>query len=156
MAAAELFTAGVGQAEVARRLGVTAQAVNTWYHRWRAHGVQGLRARPPGRRPRLSAAEQVELVELVKAGPPPSTGGWTLRRINQIIGQRFGMTYRQPAGVWKLLRRLGFTLQKPASRATQRDEAAIEQFRTKGWAMIVKEPAPAARGSSSPTSPASV
>jgi transposase len=155
MAAAELFAAGVNQADVARRLTVTAQAVNRWYHRWQTQGMQGLRARPPGRRPRLSAAEQAELVELVKAGPAPQQGGWTLRRINQIIGQRFGITYRQPAGVWKLLHRLGFTLQKPASRASERNEAAIGQFRTKGWAMIVKEPGPAGRGSSSPTRPAS-
>jgi len=33
--AAELFTVGVQQAEVARRLEVSAQAVSVWHARWK-------------------------------------------------------------------------------------------------------------------------
>jgi transposase-like protein len=33
--AAELFTAGVGQAKVARQVGVTRQSVHRWHDRWK-------------------------------------------------------------------------------------------------------------------------
>jgi transposase len=41
--AAELFAAGVRQAEVARQLKVSAQAVSVWYARWQEGGTDGLR-----------------------------------------------------------------------------------------------------------------
>ena len=61
--AAELFAAGVGQAEVARQLGVSRQSAHLWYHRWQADGVEGLHSRgPTGPAPRLSDSQlhQVE------------------------------------------------------------------------------------------------
>jgi transposase-like protein len=52
------LTAGVRQAEVARQLGVTAQAVSVWHARWQASGAEGLRSRgPSGPAPRLSDAQ---------------------------------------------------------------------------------------------------
>jgi transposase len=65
--AAELFTVGVRQAEVARQLGVSRQSVHSWYGRWQADGTQGLLSRgPPGPAPKVSDAkpEQVERVLL--------------------------------------------------------------------------------------------
>ena len=50
--AAELFTTGVRQAEVARQLGVSRQSVHLWYQRWQADGADGLRSRGrPDRHP---------------------------------------------------------------------------------------------------------
>jgi transposase len=40
--AAELFAAGVRQAEVAHQLGVSAQAVSVWHARWKESGADGL------------------------------------------------------------------------------------------------------------------
>jgi transposase len=48
-----------------------------------------------------------------------------------------------------LLRALGFSCQRPAKRALQRDEAAIRQWRTKRWPALKKTPEPAAKPSSS-------
>lgn len=42
--AAQLFAAGIGQSEVARQLGVTRQAANTWRGRWKQGGTQPLRS----------------------------------------------------------------------------------------------------------------
>jgi transposase len=61
--AAELFAAGVRQAEVARQLGVSRQSVSLWYQRRQAEGTDGLRSRgPTGPAPRLSDGQlrQVE------------------------------------------------------------------------------------------------
>jgi transposase len=51
--AAELFAAGVRQAEVARQLEVSAHAVSVWHARWQTGGTDALRvagraARLPG------------------------------------------------------------------------------------------------------------
>jgi transposase len=48
--AAELFTAGVRQAEVARQLGVSAQAVSVLHARWQVGGTDALRSLPAPKR----------------------------------------------------------------------------------------------------------
>jgi transposase len=53
--AAELFALGFRQAEVARQLGVSPQAVSIWHARWRQGGTDGLRSRgPTGPAPKVS------------------------------------------------------------------------------------------------------
>ena len=80
--AAELFAAGVRQAEVARQLGVSAQAVSSWHRCWQTGGMQALRSRglsDPA--PRLSDAQlaAVERALLEGATANGFTGElWTL------------------------------------------------------------------------------
>jgi len=50
--AARLFAAGVSQAEVARRLGVSASSANRWHQSWKRQGEGGLVRRPS---PNISA-----------------------------------------------------------------------------------------------------
>jgi transposase len=51
--AAELFTQGHIQAEVARELDVSRQSASRWHARWQAAGTTALRTRgPTGRRPK--------------------------------------------------------------------------------------------------------
>jgi transposase len=69
--AAELFAAGVRQAEVARQLGVSRQSVHLWYQRWRVAGPDALHSQgPTGPAPRLSDSQlrQVEQALLKGAG----------------------------------------------------------------------------------------
>jgi transposase len=67
--AAELFTAGVGQAEIARRLGVARQSVHLWHQRWQAEGVDGLRSRgPTGPSPKLSDAQLARVEQALLEG----------------------------------------------------------------------------------------
>jgi transposase len=159
LAAAEWFAEGVAQAEIARRLGVTPAAVWKWRQRWLAGGVDGLRSKgQPGHPPLLDAAQRAELAEIVKADPKASgfDGGWTLARVAAVIRRRFGVVYRYPSVVWGLLHRMGFSVQKPARRAVERDEQAITNWRTHTWTQLVEPPGPAGRGSAVPTSPVSV
>jgi transposase len=56
--AAELFAAGLRQAQVARQLGVSRQSVSEWHARWQAGGSDALLSRgPTGPAPRLSDLE---------------------------------------------------------------------------------------------------
>ena len=70
LAAAEMFVQKVPQAEIARRLQVTATAVRTWHKRWLVEGVDGLRSRgQPGYPPLLNETQRAELVGVLNAGP---------------------------------------------------------------------------------------
>jgi transposase len=81
--AAELFAAGVRQAEVARQLGISAQAVSVWHRRFTAGGPEALRSKgPSGPASRLSdaqlaAVEQALLEGRAPAGSSGSCGPWT-------------------------------------------------------------------------------
>jgi putative transposase len=157
LAAAELFADGVAQVEIARRFGVTATAVCKWHKRWLAEGTDGLRSKgQPGYPPLLDQAQRVELAEVLKAPPEASgfDGGWTLARVATVIRRRFGVLYRYPSVVWNLLHRMGFTVQKPARRAVERDEQAIAGWRSHTWSQVLEWPEPAGGGSAAPTSPA--
>jgi transposase len=157
LAAAELFAQDVPQAEIARRFGVTATAVRTWHKRWLADGVDGLRSKgQPGYPPLLDGQQRSELVDVLGAGPKASgfDGGWTIARVATVIRRRFGVLYRYPSAVATLLHRLGFSVQKPARRALERDEQAVTAWREHTWSQVLEWPPPAEHGSAAPTSPA--
>jgi transposase len=93
--AAELFATGVGQAEVARRLGVSAQAVSVWHARWQAGGTDGLRSKgPSGPAPRLSDPQLATVERALLAGATANgfTGElWTVERVALVIERLTGV-----------------------------------------------------------------
>jgi transposase len=138
--AAELFAAGVHQAEVARQLGVSAQAVSGWHAHWRRGGPEALRSRGPrGPAPRLSDAQlaTVEQALLQGAAANGFVGElWTLERIAAVIERLTGVQHH-PAWVWALLgHRLGWSVQRPKRRAAERDQAAIDRWVKERWPQI--------------------
>ncbi|WP_432020167.1 helix-turn-helix domain-containing protein [Streptomyces sp. 1222.5] len=60
---------------------------------------------------------------------------WTLKWIKLLIGRMFHISYTVQ-GVWRLLRRHGWTCQVPARRAVERDEAAIEVWKEQVWPRV--------------------
>jgi transposase len=137
--AAKLFAAGVHQAEVARRLGAGPSSVNRWHQVWRSQGEEGLeRKGSPGQRSRLSPAQLQQLEEALLAGPTVAgyaTELWTAPRVRKLIRDRFRVRYHE-SHVWLLLRKLGWTCQKPAKRALERDEEAIQHWVKRRWPRI--------------------
>src|SRR5215211_6846445 len=115
--AGELFAAGVRQAEVARQLEVSAQAVSVWHRRWQTRGTDGLRSRgSSGPAPQLTD-QQLATVEqaLLQGAQAHGFVGelWTLDRIATVIERLTGVQHH-PAWVWALLRhRLGWSVQRP-------------------------------------------
>lgn len=145
---------GLLPAEVARRLGVSCQSAVTWYRAWQAEGREGLHgAGRAGRLPRLTA-QQIRAVEteLLKGARAHGfeTDLWTLARIAQVIEGTTGVRYH-PGHVWRILRSLGWSRQKPARQAAERDPAAVAQWVKQDWPRIKKTPGAAGPGSSSST-----
>ncbi len=156
--AAELFARGESQAVVARIMGVTTAAANHWHQTWQAKGRSGLKAAGrAGRKPRLTPKHLARIERALRVGPRAhgfSTELWTLPRIAQVIERLTGVEHH-PGHVWRVLRGLGWSLQRPARRARERDEAAIAEWKTRRWAQLKKTPDTDAAGSSSRTKAAS-
>ena len=153
--AAELFAAGVHQAEVSRQLSVSGQAVSVWYRRWEAGGPEALRSKgPSGPAPRLSDTQlaTVERALLEGAAANGFVGElWTLDRVALVIEGLTGVRYH-PAHVWALLRhRLGWTVQRPARRAAEHDQDAVDRWVKTDWPRIKQTPNGAEPGWSSST-----
>lgn len=139
-----LLEDGMKPAAVARAVGTSRASVTRWRQAVEAGGQDALRAKPhPGGKPRLTATQQNRLVELLLKGPRQhgyATELWTLARVAEVIATHFGVAYH-PSGVWHLLRRMGWSPQKPERRARERDEAAIARWRREQWPHIKKRAA---------------
>jgi transposase len=143
MQAARLLEKGYSEAEVARRVGAHRQSVNRWAKQLAQQGRVGLKkAGRAGRKPRLTD-EQLQRIEAVlKAGPEPlgyDTGLWTAARVGHLIEREFGIRYTK-GHVWWVLRQLGWTCQRPAGRAIERDEDKIRRWKKERWPELKKTP----------------
>lgn len=141
---ARLLKRGVAQAEVARALGVSRQAVSKWQQQLdEVNGAVGkLKARQLGRPKQLDAAQcralrRILLKGALAAGFPNEL--WTIKRVRQLIAREFGVAYSNTGG-WLLLKGLGLSPQKPEKRALQRDEHAIAEWKRKTWPALKKKP----------------
>jgi transposase len=157
--AAELFAQGHTQAEVARELDVSRQSASRWHAGWQADGARALRSRgPTGRRPKVPDDQLEAIQQALLEGAQAhgfATDVWTLDRIAVVIQGLTGVALSNPS-VWRLLRgRLGWSVQRPARRAKERDEEAIQHWVAHEWPRIKKGPARNRPGSSSSTSRAS-
>src|SRR6266511_2167461 len=119
----------------------------------------GLRAAGPGRwgRPsRLTDRDWRRVERALLAGAEAhgfDTDLWTLPRVAEVIWRLRGVSYH-PGHVWWLLRRHQWSPQRPARRASERDEAEIARWRAEEWPRIKKGRQSKARGAALSTSPA--
>jgi len=139
--ALELLKRGLTQSAVAEQLGCAKSSVSRWRHTVEQAGPKGLAPKPiPGRPSKLSHAQKQRLVRRLVKGPLACGYGtdlWTLPRIADQIARQFHVRYH-PAHVWRLLRGLGWSCQKPERRALQRNERAIAYWRRAVWPHIKK------------------
>ena len=139
--ALELHLLGWKQQPIAQALGVTQGAVSHWLARAKKDGPQALRKRTsPGAPPRLTAEQKAQLPTLLARGAQAlglRGDVWTCERVAQVIEQEFGICYH-PDHVSRLLRACGWSQQKPIRRATQRDEAAIQEWQEQRWPALKK------------------
>ena len=139
-----LLDDGLGVREVARQMKCSPASVSRWQTEVKARGPDALRPKPvPGRPTFLSAKQRSRLLKMMLKGAGAygfSTDLWTLSRVAELIDRTFGVRYH-PASVWKVLRGEGWSCQKPERQARERDEKAIEKWRTERWPHIKKRQA---------------
>jgi transposase len=145
--AARLFDQGTSQAEVAHRLGTSRQNAHRWHRRWQQGGRAALRAAGrAGRRPKLDSRARLEVERALGQGALAhgfDRDLWTLQRVAVMIERVTGVRHH-PSHVWRILRAMGWTLQRPQRRAGERDEEAIARWVKTDWPRI-RQKRPAAR-----------
>lgn len=132
--------------KIAFALGVSCGAVSQWFKRVREadNNPQALATKTrSGAPPKLAIAKLAKLPRLLVRGATAygfSNEVWTCKRVSWLIESQFGIKYH-PMHVRRLLKKLGWTPQKPVEKASQRDEAAIANFRTQTQPELKKKPA---------------
>jgi transposase len=153
-----LLDQGLSLNEVGRKLGCAPSSVMRWQNRVRRHGAAGVTVRSsPGRPPKLRAGERRHLVRLLLKGALAHgyrTDLWTTTRIARVIKRGFRIQYH-PDHVGRLMHSLGWSHQKPESRAVERNDAEIARWKREDWPRVKKTPRGWEPTSSSSTNPAS-
>ena len=117
MRAADLFAKGTSQADISREVDVSHQTVSDWHKLWLVGGKKALkRTGPPGRPRKVTGADLAKVEKALENGPKANgypTDLWTLARVAEVIEKITGVKYH-PGHVWKVLRRMGWSRQRPA------------------------------------------
>ena len=144
LAAATLLRQGrLTQAAIARQLGVSRASVSRWAAALHQQGRRGLAARArTGRPPRLDVRDWVRLGCLLERGAMAAgfvTERWTLQRIAALVEREFGVHYH-PRYLERPLKAHGFSVQRPATRAKERDELVIAVWPKREWVVLKRRP----------------
>src|SRR5690348_5596615 len=140
----DLYQQGWSQKEIAQALGVTQGAVSQWMKMGREQGAEALRGKiAPGPKARLSPEQLGQLPALLEQGAEAHGfrgAVWTTHRVAQLLAKQFGVKYH-PAHMSRLLKGLNYSVQKPAERASQRNEETIATWKEQRWPQLKKSPA---------------
>lgn len=138
---ARMLLRGEKPAQVARELGVSRQSVMRWQRALAEGGLKRLaQVGRRGGRFRLSPLQLKELANLLKQGALSAgydTEIWTLPRVAALIEERFGERFAI-SSVWKTLRRMGFSPQRPSKLARERNESMIWRWKQRRWPALKK------------------
>jgi transposase len=138
----ELKELGWKQGDIAQALGVSAPAVCKWLSKVNAEpGVEAWCSKPARSGPLKLTLEQLRLIPNFLSHGAEAYGFrgevWTCARVAKVFFEDFGVTYHR-GHVARLLKALDWTPQLPLERAIQRDEEAIEHWRTEVWPELKK------------------
>ncbi len=140
--ALNLSREGWSQHKIAKAVGVDQSSVSRWLSAVAEEGEDALKRRPhPGAPSAMSAQDLERLKELLREDAQIygfSGQIWTRARIAELIARKFDIVYSH-AHISKLMRKIGFSLQKPRKRAYQRDEQAIAKWKEKEGPALKKK-----------------
>ena len=117
--------------QIARALGVSRRAVQSWVATYNRAGLEALPDRPhPGRMPILPRDQEARFRERIEAPPRPEDAVCELRGadIRRILEQEFAARYTLD-GVYKLLHRLGYSDLMPRPQHPETHPEAQEFFK---------------------------
>jgi putative transposase len=132
MLAIAMVLEGASRLDAARQTGMDRQTLRDWVHRYNEAATEGLTSRvAPGAAAKLTAAQMVELRELVVAGPDPKIHRvvrWRCVDLRAEVARRFSVTVPERT-IGKWLRKLKLTRLQPRPHHPKKDEAAQQAFK---------------------------
>jgi putative transposase len=157
LTAAVLLRQGqLSQAEIARHLGSAAPVSAAGPPPWPKWARAAWKLAHPGTIARLDEKAWARLSRLLDRGAMAAgfaTERWTLERIAALIEREFRVIYH-PRYLKRPLKAHGFSVQRPATRAKERDELVIAVWPKRDWVALKKRRARSTGPWSSGTRPA--
>ena len=125
---------------VAQGMGLNRRSIYRWLEAHYYGGEDALKAKPiPGAPPKINARQMNALARIVREKSPLqlkfSYALWTLAMIRALIRQKFSAKLSE-VSVGRLMRRLGFSPQRPLYRAWQQNPALVENWRDEEYPKI--------------------
>jgi len=126
---------GMTRKAAAKLFGITPYIVGQWVRRADEKSLRSLKAKPLGRPKgsgkRLKNWQSATIVKLITDHFPDQLklpfALWTREAVRDLIHQRFGVTYSL-SQVGRLMKRWGFTVQKPICRATEQSPENVKKW----------------------------
>ena len=117
---------------VAAGMDINRRTIYRWLSAYHYGGEQALQAKPiPGAPPKLDGKQMSRLARIVRTKNPLQLrfeyALWTLAMIRELIEREFSIKLSE-VSVGRLMKRLGFTPQRPLYRAWQQDPALVEHW----------------------------
>lgn len=141
IAAVRRIDSGESPESVAAGIGINRRQIYRWLEAFHYGGQDALKAKPiKGATPKLNAKQMVKLAKIVKEKNPLQLrfeyALWTLAIIKELIRREFSVSLSE-VSVGRLMRRLGFSPQRPLYRAWQQNPQLVDEWRTKEYPKIV-------------------
>ncbi len=138
--AVQRVEAGEAPSAVMRVMGFARTVIYDWLNKYRAGGIEALRALPiPGRPPKLTDQQRAWVYRTVTQNNPLQLqfefALWTRAMVRHLIRQHCGVTLSL-ASVGRLLRSLGLTPQRPVRRAIEQVPAKVREWLTVDYPAI--------------------
>ncbi len=129
--------------DIARLLQVHRSSVHSWIQNWNIHGKEGLyEGHRCGRPAALTEKDKDQLRDIVDSGTVAyglQTGVWTSPIVAQIIENEFAVSYH-PGHVRKLLKKMGFSVQRPTTKLMQADPKRQNKWTRYTYPNLKKKP----------------
>ena len=130
--AVKLVKAGNSPEVVVRTLGYHRSAIYQWLAAYHQGGIEALKTKPiTGRPPKLTGSEIKKIYDIITSKNPLQLkfefALWTRDMVRNLIKDKFGVRMNVTS-VGRLLKKLGFTVQRPLYKAYQKDPEKVDQW----------------------------
>lgn len=130
--AVQQVEAGASPEAVIGALGFGRTVIYDWLAKYRAGGLEALRAKPVPGRPAQLQGPQLRWIYETVAGKNPlqlhfEFALWTRSMVRSLIRERFGVRLSE-VSVGRMLKKLGLTPQRPLRRAYQQDPEGAKHW----------------------------
>lgn len=123
---------GKSPEEVIAALGMARPCIYNWLAAYRSGGWGALKSKKLNGRPKKLAGKQMESIYKIIVQKNPQQyrlefALWTLKLVKEMIYLKLGIKL-SIASVWRLLKQLGLTCQRPLFKAYQQDKRAVQKW----------------------------
>ena len=137
--ALELLERGKRVKEVAQIISVTERSIRYWQQE-RKEPKDRSKTRPAGHPSHLTDEQLKKLAQALSRGAYEqgyAEDYWTLDRMARLIWDKFKVRYH-PGSVWYIMKRIGWSSQRPQPQALQRNKETIKNWKTSAHPRIKK------------------